>query len=97
MNKIIILLLLVALFIILTMENKTENFSNSGLNMSDRRCMEMVSYYMPHVTDLRKRAQYVARICSPLRKQIIDEDTGNYFNSYGGFTTPVNHMNSKYI
>ena len=76
---------------------KKEKFTDSGLNMSDRRCMEMVGYYKPYDNNPENRVNYENRICSPLRKKIIDEQTGNYFNSYGGYTLPVNHMNSKYI
>lgn len=95
MCTLIIAILVVILFIKL-MNDRHEQFSDSGLNMSDRRCMEMVAHHKPYITDPRMRQQYAARICSHLRRHVVDEGTGNYFNTHGGYTLPVNHFNSQY-
>ena len=38
-----------------------------------------------------------ARICSNLRKHVVDHDTGNYFTAHGAYNIPVRHKPSEYI
>ena len=85
-------LLLAIIFGVMVNKNKNEGFSKSGLNMSDRRCKETVGFYRPGDRDEANRQDYQARICSPLRRKIIDEETGNYFDG-----APANHVGSPYI
>ena len=75
-----------------------EKFTNSGLNMSNRRCMELAEYYHPRkYSSKRQKMLNATRICGYPRRYSIDERTGNYFNSYGAYNIPVDHRNSKYI
>lgn len=96
-NTTLLIIGLIVLYGLSLCQSNKEPFSNSGLNMSDRRCVEMAGWYNPEDNNHENRAQYVKRLCFPDRKHIIDEGTGNYFNAYGSYTLPVNHMNSKYI
>ena len=73
----------------------TEKFSNSGLNISNRRCLETVGYYKPYdQSPSNKLAGYI-KVCSPLRRYIIDESTGNYYSANGASNMP--HPDVTYI
>lgn len=91
------LILAMALGYLLCQDYNLEGFSKSGLNMSDKRCDEMLAHYHPNDLDPIKRNDYYNRICSRARRGMIDEATGNYFTAEGAYTLPVNHFDSKYL
>jgi hypothetical protein len=93
----LIIIAIIAIYGLSLYRHDKETFSNSGLNMSDRRCVEMTSWYNPSDNNHVNREDYKKRICYPIRRQIIDENTGNYFASHGAYNIPVNHFNSKYV
>lgn len=82
MNNIpIILIIAIILFVFLFM-SKQENFSSSGLNMSNRYCQKLADiYHRPHVTEGNEAAKhdFRERICGLKRRSTIDNITGNYF------------------
>ena len=72
MKNLILILIAIIVFVYL-FQNKTESFSLSGINFSDRYCDKLVATYRtPYGT-------YVGRVCGPQRLNTIDEDVGNYF------------------
>jgi hypothetical protein len=82
------LVILAGLILLLVLMNGTnvEKFSQSGLNMDDRYCNNLVDgYFRPGDDDPENRLMYRQRICSPLRRAQIDGETGNYFTHYGKF------------
>ena len=91
------LILAATLCCLLCQNYKLEGFSKSGLNMSDKRCDEMITHHHPNDLDPSRRDDYYNRICSHARREVIDEGTGNYFTAKGSYTLPVNHFNSKYL
>lgn len=69
--------LIIGVMIVLVMYllfNKRENFSKSGLAMSDEDCDKLAYVY----TDNDKKL-----ICDKNRRKTIDKTTGNYYSIYG--------------
>lgn len=61
-----------------------ENFSTSGLAISDRYCAKLAQvYHKPMLQDEEARADYENRICGKERRCTIDNQTGNYFTQNG--------------
>tara|TARA_Y100000780_G_scaffold232552_1_gene265899 strand:+ start:11071 stop:11337 length:267 start_codon:yes stop_codon:yes gene_type:complete len=87
MNNNLVLCVVLALVVMLMLsQNTQENFSESGLNMSDRYCNNLVDgYYNPQDQNPQNRMFYRKRICSPLRRMAIDGATGNYYTNHGKF------------
>jgi len=76
----IVVLFLVLYFVIY----RRENFSTSGLAISDPYCTQLADvYYNPNVTDPKCRENYLRRICGKRRRNTIDFRTGNYFTENG--------------
>lgn len=69
----------IAVYLILQ-NNRQEGFSSSGMNMSNRYCGFLTDgFYRPRVTNPVKRRNYRRRLCSPLRRNVVDHGTGNYY------------------
>ncbi|AYV82368.1 MAG: hypothetical protein Homavirus38_2 [Homavirus sp.] len=79
---ILILLLIIALVILYNPAN--EQFSTSGLAISDADCQKLVDvYYRPNDHSPVCRDDYTRRICGYQRRNTVDPQTGNYYTSYG--------------
>jgi len=70
----------VALFVVLyLLMTRRENFSSSGLAVSDAYCEQLADVYAyPRITDIDRRHDFRRRICGPVRRNTVDYRTGNY-------------------
>jgi len=63
---------------------KRENFSKSGMSISDPKCMELADvYYKPQDNNPTNRSLYRKEICGPQRRKTVNFPTGNYFTEHG--------------
>ena len=77
---ILIVVLVLVGFVLMT----RENFSTSGLAISNDYCNKLVDvYYDPTDADAKRRADYRERICGMQRRNTIDMETGNYYTQNG--------------
>lgn len=61
-----------------------EPFTDSGLPMSNDYCTRLADvYYRPDVDDPKHRADYRNRICGGIRRDTVDQPTGNYYTVDG--------------
>ena len=61
-----------------------ENFSSSGLTISNDYCNNLADvYYRPTDTNETNRLRYREQICGQQRRHTIDRETGNYFTEGG--------------
>ncbi|QKF93678.1 hypothetical protein QKU48_gp0220 [Fadolivirus algeromassiliense] len=61
-----------------------ENFSVSGMTISDDYCTKIADvYYKPKDNNGECRSNYRARICGRQRREGIDPRTGNYYTENG--------------
>jgi|LakMenEpi03Aug12_release.lakeMendotaPanAssembly.Ray.scaffolds.fasta_scaffold242467_3 hypothetical protein len=79
--KIMIVYLIVLLLIIIGLFLTTrENFSSSGLTISNDYCTKISNvYFDPKSTDKVYRDAYEEKICGHVRRKTIDPKTGNYY------------------
>lgn len=76
-----VIILIVFLCMLLTMNEK---FSSSGLTISDDYCRKMADvYYKPKDMSLKNRDLYNKLICDDVRRELIEDKTGNYFTVNG--------------
>jgi hypothetical protein len=77
--------ILIALFIVLgLMLTLRENFSNSGMTISDDYCTKLATvYFDPENTNQEYRNVYGNKICGNIRRGEIYPRTGNYFTDDG--------------
>jgi hypothetical protein len=79
-----IIVAILLFFVLYYSVQKHENFSKSGMSISDRKCMELADvYYKPTDNNPKNRNQYRREICSPLRRKTVNFPTGNYFTEHG--------------
>ena len=84
MKNLPVLILLAFVALMFLCMPKNEQFSTSGLNMSDRYCQKMADvYYKPKDNNVDCRHNYRKRICGKQRRHTIDTKTGNYFMDHG--------------
>ena len=77
----LMIMLLVVLGLLLTVK---ENFSASGLAISDEYCDKLAQVYLdPSNKDPAFRAEYEQRLCGNVRRRTIDHKTGNYYTVNG--------------
>ena len=64
--------------------SRRENFSQSGLAISDPQCLQLADiYYKPSDRNPDNRNDYRRRICGKERRNMVDFPTGNYFTEGG--------------
>jgi hypothetical protein len=84
MQNLPLCILIVVLVVIGFMLVVRENFSNSGLNISDDYCNKMADvYYDPRNVNSEQRQKYKQMICGKQRRNTIAMKTGNYFTQNG--------------
>lgn len=77
----ILIVLLIALGLMLTVR---ENFSTSGMTISDDYCTKLADiYFDPQNTNAAYRNYYGEQICGDVRRNTIDPRTGNYYAENG--------------
>lgn len=79
------ILVIIALVVVLYLVfSRKEQFSASGLAISDKYCTQMADvYYRPKVYNPTCRDNYRKKICGPQRRKMINYNTGNYFTLNG--------------
>lgn len=79
-----IIVAILLFFVLYYSMSKRENFSKSGLSISDRKCLELADvYYRPTDNNPVNRNLYRREICSPQRRESVNFPTGNYFTEHG--------------
>ena len=79
------LCILIALFIAIgLMMTLRENFSTSGLTISDDYCSKLTNIYLdPHNNDQQYRHAFSEKVCGNKRRHMIYPKTGNYYTENG--------------
>ena len=81
-NNTIIILLVIVVIIMYFFYPSREQFSDSGLNMSDAYCEKLGAvYYKPRCQ--HDETTCMNKICGAKRRFSINHDTGNYFTEGG--------------
>ncbi len=76
--------LFVFLYLFLSMGSNNENFSTSGLAVSDKYCTQLADvYYQPRISDIDMRNDFRKRICGKVRRETVDFPVGNYYTRNG--------------
>ena len=84
MKNLPICVLIVLLIVFGLMLTLRENFSTSGMTISDDYCGKLASvYFDPRNTNQEYRNLYEGKICGNVRRKTIDPRTGNYFTENG--------------
>ena len=84
MRNLLLLILISLLLILIFCNGQKENFSTSGLAISDQDCDKLASvYYNPRISDPECRQNAHQRICGRQRRSTVDTATGNYFYDNG--------------
>jgi len=84
MNILLIFVAVTIFMFFIFHQNKSENFSVSGLSISDDECHKLSSiYYKPCMNDPDCRLNGTKRICGRCRRNLIDYRTGNYYTNNG--------------
>ena len=84
MKNLPIIIGIAVIILLVVMFSWRENFSTSGLAISDRYCTKLADvYHRPMLQDQEARDDYKNRICGRERRCTIDEQTGNYFTQNG--------------
>ena len=77
----VLIALLVVLGLVMTLR---ENFSTSGMTISDDYCAKLADvYFDPKNANQEYRNMYDKKICGDIRRKTIDPRTGNYFTENG--------------
>lgn len=77
-----IVILAAFILVLCLMMSSREPFTDSGLPISDEYCTKLADvYYRP--TDSEHRDEYRNRICGSIRRETIDQPTGNYYTVDG--------------
>ena len=77
----VLIVLLVILGLAMTFK---ENFSTSGMTISDDYCTKLADvYFDPQNTNQEYRNKYNEKICGNARRNTIYPRTGNYFTENG--------------
>lgn len=84
MQNLPLCILIIVLVFIGCMLAVRENFSSSGLNISDDYCNRIADvYYDPKNVNAEQREMYKQMICGKQRRNTITRETGNYFTQNG--------------
>ena len=76
---IVIVVIIAILYKFNLLSTNSERFSSSGLAISNDYCGQLTDVYAyPHNTHPIVRGDLRRRICGPVRRDIVDKQTGNY-------------------
>jgi len=86
MNNLTILIIVGLVLLFFLFSSQKENFSASGLAISDQYCTKLAhTYYRPRVNNPFCRDVHLDRICGRRRRDKVNYDTGNYY-TWGDIT-----------
>lgn len=84
MQNLPICILVIVLIFVAFMLAVRENFSTSGLSISNAYCDRIANtYFDPTMTGEEQRAKYTNMICGKDRRNTIAMKTGNYYTQQG--------------